>query len=224
MASTHLMVEGRDDWFVIKALLKADGGDVKDTGSRMVHEVRWRSKRCVLEVSDHETEHGVSNLLSSLPVRLKQSGLERLAVVLDADDDLAARWQSLAHALGAAGYATPKVPPPLGAICAPPDLPCVGVWIMPDNTLPGMLEDFVRTLIPDGDPLLPSVDEHIDGLPDSPTKFHPRHRSKARIHSWLAVQAEPGKPLGLAITKRYLRPDAPAARGFLDWLDKTIVA
>lgn len=75
MTSTHhLMVEGRDDWFVIKALLKADGGEVKDTGSRTVHEVRWRSKRYLLEVSDHETEHGVSNLLSSLPVRLKQSG------------------------------------------------------------------------------------------------------------------------------------------------------
>lgn len=217
------MLEGRDDWFVIKALLRADGADIRETGNRAVHELRWRDKRCLLEVSDHETEPGVSNLLSSLPVRVKQSGLERLAVVLDADDGLASRWQSLVHTLGAAGYATPKSPPPSGVLCAAVDRPCVGVWIMPDNTLPGMLEDFVSDLIPNGDPLLPAVDEHIDRLPDCPTRFRPRHRSKARIHSWLAVQLEPGKPLGLAITMRYLQASAPAARGFLDWLDRTIV-
>lgn len=68
MASTHhLMIEGRDDWFVIKALLRADGGEVRETGSRSVHEVRWRSKRRLLEVSDHETEHGVSNCCPICP-------------------------------------------------------------------------------------------------------------------------------------------------------------
>ncbi len=30
-------------------------------------------------------------------------------------------------------------------------IPRVGVWIMPDNTIPGILEDFVQHLISDDD-------------------------------------------------------------------------
>jgi hypothetical protein len=42
--------------------------------------------------------------------------------------------------------------------------------------------------------------------------------AKARLHTWLAWQEEPGKPIGQAITKRFLDPEATEAQAFLDWL------
>lgn len=41
---------------------------------------------------------------------------------------------------------------------------------------------------------------------------------KAMIHTWLAWQREPGRPMGLAITKRFLDPEAPSAMEFVAWV------
>ncbi|MGH9822270.1 MAG: DUF3226 domain-containing protein [Blastocatellia bacterium] len=41
---------------------------------------------------------------------------------------------------------------------------------------------------------------------------------KAHIHTWLAWQEKPGLPLGLAITFRYLNPDAPSAQQLVAWV------
>ena len=46
------------------------------------------------------------------------------------------------------------------------------------------------------------------------------HRSKAKIHTFLAWQDEPGKPIGQAITARILNPDAEEAKAFIGWLNK----
>lgn len=41
---------------------------------------------------------------------------------------------------------------------------------------------------------------------------------KANIHTWLSWQEEPGKPMGQAITKRYLDTSAPHAQQLIDWM------
>jgi len=38
------------------------------------------------------------------------------------------------------------------------------------------------------------------------------------IHTWLAWQKEPGQPIGLSITKLFLKPDSASAQPLLDWL------
>jgi hypothetical protein len=43
-------------------------------------------------------------------------------------------------------------------------------------------------------------------------------RSKAIIHTYLAWQDEPGRPMGPAITKQALQPDTNIARSFTSWL------
>jgi hypothetical protein len=49
-------------------------------------------------------------------------------------------------------------------------------------------------------------------------------KPKARIHTWLAWQDEPGKPLGQAISAHgTLTPDLPAANVFAGWLDRDIL-
>ena len=54
-------------------------------------------------------------------------------------------------------------------------------------------------------------------------RFGPERWPKARIHTWLAVQNEPGKPLGQAITARYLDGGAIAGAPFVAWLRAALV-
>ena len=46
------------------------------------------------------------------------------------------------------------------------------------------------------------------------------HRAKAKIHSYLAWQDEPGKPMGVSITAHVLNPDSPSGIKFLEWLKR----
>jgi hypothetical protein len=169
---------------------------------------------------------GVENLLESFPVRLKasQEG-DILGVVLDADTNLAGRWQSLRNHLRAAGYTNvPDAPDPAGTVCEPPQdtlLPRAGIWLMPDNRTTGMLEDFLRLLVPHAkeSALFRHAETSIAAIPGTPP-FIPAHRSKALMHTWLAWQEEPGKPFGTAITAKYLDPNAPQADVFIGWLER----
>lgn len=43
-------------------------------------------------------------------------------------------------------------------------------------------------------------------------------KTKAYLHTWLAWQEEPGKPMGQAITKKYVDAQAPHAQLLISWL------
>ena len=58
--------------------------------------------------------------------------------------------------------------------------------------------------------------EHIDAA--TRQRYPNRHRSKALIHTWLAWQQNPGRPMGTAIKAGYLQHDAPIALAFVAWL------
>lgn len=81
-----------------------------------------------------------------LPVKLQESDLAVLGIIMDADTDLAARWQGLADRLSAAGYeSVGSLPGPKGTVFIPPGnslLPKLGIWLMPNNQVTGILEDF----------------------------------------------------------------------------------
>lgn len=201
--------------------------------------------RRILLVEGHDDEHVVYNLcmrhamprtfavqvagndrevLKLLRVEPKASDVERLAVILDADTDLERRWREVCGALHTAGYRDmPELPEPGGTILHGSDVPSVGVWLMPDNRLPGVLEDFLGFLVPMGDALLPLVDGFLDGIPEPVRRFAIKDRSKARLHAWLATQEQPGKPLGLAIKARYLDAEMAVIAPFLSWLRASLV-
>jgi len=171
-----------------------------------------------------EKADGITQLLESIPVRLKASNLERFAVLLDADEDIHHRWEELRGRLVNAGCADiPAIPTSLGTIVQIQDGPKVGAWIMPDNHLPGMLETFLSFLVPTEDNLLPRVDVFLAGIPAEVRRCPPNRYPKARIHSWLALQEEPGKPLGQAITAKYLDAQSQMVRPFLDWIRKMFI-
>ena len=120
----------------------------------------------------------------------------------------------------------PELPAPQGTLILLPiedRTVRLGVWIMPDNRMPGMLDDFLVFLVSENDRTLPHVDRFLAGIPTTDRLFPDVARAKARIHSFLAVQKEPGKPLGLAITFRYLDAKQEAVRPFLTWLTSVLL-
>lgn len=167
---------------------------------------------------------GYEQLRDDLSVR-PRTGIKVLGAIIDADVDLAQRWQSIRDALGKAGYANvPVSPDESGTIISSgdPALPRVGIWVMPDNRLTGMLEDFLQQLINQGDGLLIHAQATVDALPER--RFQAVHRSKSVIHTWLAWQQNPGTPLGHAITRHYLDAHHELALRFLTWLKKLFVS
>lgn len=202
MAKRILLVEGKDDNHAVSALLK------------------YHQLPVVFEIIVND---GIDPLLESIPVRLKQSGLEALGILVDADSDLNARWQSLRGILTQAGYSLPQMPDLGGTILREVDRPSIGIWLMPDNQLPGMLEDFAARLISPADPLWPCAQSVVDQIPQPERRFPVERTAKAKLHTWLAWQEEPGKPIGLAITTRYLDPNATQAAEFINWLQALFV-
>ncbi|MBW7866069.1 MAG: hypothetical protein H3C30_16855 [Candidatus Hydrogenedentes bacterium] len=198
-----LLVEGVDDEHVLKHVC----------GTRRLQ-----------KLDEIKSQEGVDQLLENFPVRLKESDLEAVGVVIDADTDLAARWQALHDRLVQAGYQdVPTDPDPTGTILEPPPnalLPRVGVWIMPDNKTNGILEDFLRFLVPDGSRLFEHAESSVDAIPEGERRFEDAAKPKALIHTWLSWQKEPGKPLGTAITARYLDSGVAQVDTLVNWLNR----
>jgi hypothetical protein len=201
--AAQLLVEGKNDKHVILALL---------------HKYQVASTFSIETPSDQNG--GIEPLLSSIPVRLKIPRLQALGIVLDADQNLSDRWQAVKHRLTEAGYSSlPESPTTGGTIIEVTRLPKVGVWLMPDNQISGMLENFVAHLIPSNDKLAPLAESILKEIESQNlNRYRPQHRPKAFIHTWLAWQVIPGQPMGQAITAHVLNFEVPLARSFMNWL------
>ena len=200
-ATRLVMVEGPDDQGVVVAFLNHG---LADRG---------------IFVSAEGGYESLSNTLDALLV----PGIvqEIVGVVVDADLDVQSRWASLRDRLVKAGYAgVPDDPDPDGTIVEAEDLPKLGVWLMPDNLTGGMIEDFMTFLIPAGDALFEHAKTVIAGLPATPARFPANRSTKALIHTWLAWQVEPGKPMGQAITKKFFAAEGPQFDSFLSWMKR----
>ena len=144
-----------------------------------------------------------------------------IGLVIDADDpDLEGRWNGIRAKLAHYAYDFPQSPVPEGTIIEPAGEDSrLGFWLMPNNQDAGMLEDFCSQMIDDS--CLSSVKDcialaKVKGI----TTFKDAHYSKAVVHTYLALQDEPGRPLGLSITVNTLRADTATTRAFVDWLNR----
>ena len=200
-SSAILLLEGLNDCHVVAALCK-------------FHQVPEKFK-----IFDSESESKAIKKLSALLDSAEGAiPLEKIAIVLDADDNLNAAWQSITHVLTKRGYIVPSQPSLNGTIISLQDKPTIGIWLMPNNQINGMLEDFCQIIL-DNPLALTFVNQCLD---DAKTQkiatFKDVHRAKAIIHTYLAWQDEPAKPLGQAITAKTLNPNHQLAITFKNWL------
>lgn len=200
-----LLVEGTDDEHVLKHICGNQG---------------------IPHLDEVEKYGGIEKLLESLGVRLSLLNGEGdvVGIVIDADTDISARWQSIRDRIIGVGYQNvPDQPAPDGTILDSPAgtyLPRLGIWIMPDNQTSGILEDFLRFLVPQPNPLFDHVKASVATIPEGERRFKQLYEPKAIIHTWLAWQEEPGWPFGTAITARFLDPDVPEVDVLATWLKR----
>ncbi len=206
----RLLVEGDVDKRVIPELIEAHG-------------IVWERglNEYVVEI---ESGGGIENLLAGevIESELKRSDLRALGIVIDANDDAAGRWRRLRDACLPSVVDMPDALPRGGLVhlCGVGAASgiTIGVWIMPDNHLAGMLETFLAFLVPaELEPLWAWTDALCDEAHGRGAPFKDQHREKARIHSWLAFQDPPGRQLHNAVMERILDPRSPHAAPFVSW-------
>ena len=202
-----LLVEGTDDEHVLKHIC---------------------GNRGIPHFDDVRPHDGYQDLLEDFFTQLRASTNEgdSVGVVIDADENPDARWQSIHDRLIQAGYQNvPAQPDPNGMIIDPLGeslLPRAGVWIMPDNGTHGNLENFLFSLVPQQDLLLAHATDVVESLPVGMQRFSDKDKPKAVMHTWLAWQSSPGRPYGTAITAGFLDPNVPQADVLVSWLRRLL--
>ena len=181
-------------------------------------------KHVVRHLSDRQEEmpnicifdkDGIEGLLEDIGLELRVPGRRALGILVDANDDLNARWSAVADRLREENIVVPDNPGSEGTIIN--GFPRVGIWLMPDNQSPGELEDFVSKMIPDEDPIWPRARRYIDCIPKADRKFTEKKIQRARIHAWLATREDPRR-MGAAIGARDLSVDGAYSTKFVEWL------
>lgn len=166
---------------------------------------------------------GIDNLLQVLSIMLTNpSNVNTIGIIVDADNDMKARLDQIRSIVEPYGYDIPDELKHSGLICSASDLdyPKLGLWLMPDNIHLGMVEDFALSMVSTDDALLMEAEDELQRIEESGNnRYSLIHHSKAKIHTYLAWQEEPGCPIGLSITKHVLDPNHPIAQGFVqNWL------
>ncbi len=206
--SKKLIVEGEQDKRVIPELIEANGiewGETKETA--------------VVYIEAYGSDQFIDS--DFISTELKASGLTSLGLIVDADDDMNARWNSVRNACL---KSIPDIPEQLqksGLIHTTATGIKFGVWIMPDNQTQGMLETFLRYLVPDeSESLWQYAQEVTQNANNKGATFIPSHRDKADIYTWLAWQNPPGRQLHNAVMEKILDPTHPKAQIFVNWFKK----
>lgn len=204
-----LLVEGAGDRRVVTELAKKHGIDLgKKVSGQYPVQIEEKSMPALLD----------PEFLATVAAG---SGLRILGLIVDADEDSAARleelrescWKGLRREL-------PEEFPAEGLILSCEEgQPKLGVWLMPDNSNRGMLESFLAYLIPAaGNDCWEWTAELCREAKAKGATFKDLHLAKARIHAYLAFQDEPGRQLHEALINRVLDPEHEMAKKFLAWL------
>ena len=207
-AENRMVVEGQDDKFALIEL--------------MGHHVDWPQEKALapvfVEIGGSADEILATGFISG---KLKESGVDVLGVVLDADDIFSNRWGRIRSLCAPLFPLMSATIPADGLIIENIDEMRLGVWIMPDNASHGMLETFLQHLVPDTSvPVLDYAKQAVNEARQKGASCRECHIDKALIHTWLAWQDPPGNSLGRALTKRILDPDSNSAAPFIAWFKK----
>ena len=201
-----LLVEGDEDKRTLPELVEANGIPWGETADDAIVYIK--------------SYDGIEKLLrhGGLETQIKRSELEVLGIVVDGNDDPQSRWRRISDRCSDSFPSLPAEMPSDGLVVVNDDGLKLGVWIMPDNSMRGMLETFLAFLIPDdAGSLWKHANEAVDQARSLGAAVKDAHLDKARIHTWLAWQNPPGQQLHLSIKTRTLDPTALESKPFVDW-------
>ena len=152
-------------------------------------------------------------------------GAPPVGIVVDADATPSCRWDEIIDHFSKPEVADkrtillPAQPCPDGTIVEQADgFPRIGVWVMPDNILPGELEDFVCKMVRHDDPIWPKSQNYVNAIPHHEQRFEPGKIDRATLYAWLATCKKPPY-IGFAINNCELDWNTPNCQTFVRWLE-----
>src|SRR5262249_30574390 len=149
---------------------------------------------------------------------------ERVGIILDANSRLADRWAQIRHRANQAAVALPESPSLEGTIVdgrQPGSR--VGIWLMPDNSSPGTLENFLSGLVPSGHLVWAYASEATSEARQRGAGCQEKDHLKSPLHTWLGWQEEPGLPFGTALRTGFFEAESETARRFVAWFNRLFV-
>lgn len=157
---------------------------------------------------------GIDKLLAELTAFIKRSNAMSIGIIVDANKNLEKRWESIRNRLNRSDLEIelPDAPSRHGVI-QKLENQNFGVWVMPNNQDNGMLEDFVKEMIPDDDAWRLAVD-YIERAKDSGLQIK---ESKSLVYAWLAI-IDPGRYLGTAFGAGKFKFDTANYKNFENWI------
>lgn len=211
----YCFVEDTDTLAAVVALMRHDNGTAWPIGCPEKHPVFLKM------------ESSLSNLFKqrTLKIEMNRSGRKAMGIVVDAEqkEELSA-WASVRAFASSADPVFLDIPdtmPEDGLVLVNTCGHSLGLWIMPDNKSPGMLEDFLSQLVPvDARGLWALAVAGVKKARKNGAKCAHPHLAKAELHTWLAWQESPGERIGAAIAKKYLDPSHDTATRFVNWFKR----
>lgn len=199
----RLLVEGKDDLHSVVNLLKPHIG--------------WDKGSEPIQITDCEGDSLLDGEL--IPLWLKAPDTEILGIMLDADGNCEGRWHRVRNLCSPYVTGLPANLPAGGLTTTTSMGKRLGVWIMPNNQHPGMLETFLKGLVPDKYKGVLSYAEETSkrAKADHGAPYGDTHYDKAVMHTWLAWMEPPGRPFGTAFVAGILNSGAATAGPFLSW-------
>lgn len=200
----RLTVEGIDDKHSILNLMKRHGVD-------------WDAPAA--PVPYVQEAGSVEQVLEAIAPGVQSHA--RFGIVVDADTEPKRRWMQVRDRLRSAGLTAPDEADAAGTIL-PGRSPQqrVGIWLMPDNREPGILEHFLAKLVPAGDGTWPYAEETTRRARELGGPLAEKDLMKGMLYTWLAWREHPGLPFGTALTVRVLAHDSAEALAFVAWFKR----
>ncbi len=218
----RLLVEGKDEVYALTALLQKSG-------------LEWTDDRWGSPVFFEDIE-GKSNLKRRnsgqvgqdlVELERQRSGATHFGLVIDADTDVQATWESIKNRWQPM-FELPPQPVPGGWVgISRSGKARVGVWIMPDNgQTPSsqehsrMLESFLLGLIPNPQTSLLEHARQSTAIAKEPpfnAPFRSAHWDKAVLSAWCAWQDEPGLLYSFAVREGLFDTQHPLCQQFVAW-------
>lgn len=198
-----LLVEGTSEQRSIPYIMEANG-------------VTWPNDPRPVELQDMEGRENITR--SVIQAQLNAPQLQRLGVIIDADQDAEQAWRSLQSHCAPLILDLPEAAPPEGFIGRSRDRGLhFGLWIMPNNQRAGMLEDLLLAAFkPEKQPLRDHTEAFVDEGKALGASYNPLHRSKAMINAWIALE-EPGEPLWREPVLNTFDLQSPSLTLFVAW-------
>jgi hypothetical protein len=178
------------------------------------------------------TKQGIYNHLNMLLRQQADGDIKRLAVVIDADhesvnppDGFNNTVSKIIAIVEPYGFTLKQNQTPLSGLIFENDngLSDFGLWVMPNNTDEGMLEDFIKACIKtDEHSLFDHAIQSVQAVPE-PKKFASHHYAKAEIATWLAWQKPPGHGLYYVVSDKLLDNDHDLFQELECWLKQIFI-